>query len=104
MPLIEAMRMGTPVLCSDCSSLSEVGGDAVLMFDARKSQTIVTALIQLVTTPTIRIHLQTSGILRAKDYSNSQTMTKEYLDFLLAFANNKTGDSPSSQRFFAVSL
>lgn len=86
MPIIEAMRMGIPVLCSDCSSLPEVGGDAILMFDARKPQTIVKSLIQIITTPSLRIQLQSKGSLRAEQYSDSLNMARNYLNFLLAIA------------------
>jgi glycosyltransferase involved in cell wall biosynthesis len=35
MPVLEAMTCGTPVACSDVSSLPEVVGDAALLFDPR---------------------------------------------------------------------
>ena len=35
MPLLEAFDAGTPVLCSNSTSLPEVGGDAVLSCDPR---------------------------------------------------------------------
>ena len=33
MPVLEAMRRGTPVACADATSLPEVVGDAALLFD-----------------------------------------------------------------------
>ncbi len=35
-PVIEAMRSGSPVICSSAASLPEVGGDAAVYFDPRR--------------------------------------------------------------------
>ncbi len=37
-PVIEAMRVGSPVICSTAASLPEVGGDAVIPFDPSSSE------------------------------------------------------------------
>lgn len=44
MPVIEALRVGTPVACSDTTSLPEVGGDAVEYFDPKSPEEIVAAV------------------------------------------------------------
>jgi glycosyltransferase involved in cell wall biosynthesis len=46
-PLLEAMRRGTPVACSRASSLPEVAGDAARYFDPLKVQDIADALLEL---------------------------------------------------------
>ena len=33
LPVLEAMSMGCPVICSNTSSIPEVGGDAAFLFD-----------------------------------------------------------------------
>lgn len=40
-PVLEAMRFGKPVLCSNVTSLPEVAGDAALYFDPRKPMEIL---------------------------------------------------------------
>src|SRR5258708_38923249 len=47
-PVIEAMRCGTPVLCSDTSSLPELAGDAALLVDPVDVQAITDWLARLV--------------------------------------------------------
>jgi len=44
MPIIESLRQGTPVACSNSSSLPEVGGDAVEYFDPKCPGDIATAV------------------------------------------------------------
>ena len=40
LPVLEAMRRGTPVACSNTSSMPEVGGEAVLYFDPTDTASI----------------------------------------------------------------
>jgi glycosyltransferase involved in cell wall biosynthesis len=44
LPVLEAMRRGVPVACSDRSSLPEVAGDAALLFDPDDAGAITTAI------------------------------------------------------------
>ncbi len=37
-PVVEAMRAGSPVICSSAASMPEVGGDAVVYFDPRRPE------------------------------------------------------------------
>jgi glycosyltransferase involved in cell wall biosynthesis len=43
MPVLEAMRRGTPVACADATSLPEVVGDAALLFDPTDADAIAAA-------------------------------------------------------------
>ena len=47
LPVLEAMRRGVPVACSNASALPEVGGDAVLYFDPRHPEEIAAAIERL---------------------------------------------------------
>jgi glycosyltransferase involved in cell wall biosynthesis len=43
-PLVEAMRLGTPVVVSDIPIFREIGGDAALYFDPDDPESLVAAL------------------------------------------------------------
>jgi glycosyltransferase involved in cell wall biosynthesis len=47
MPLVEAFHAGTPVLCSNTSSLPEVGGDAVLSCDPTDPEAMGRLMLEL---------------------------------------------------------
>ncbi|MGQ7868041.1 glycosyltransferase family 4 protein [Sunxiuqinia sp. sy24] len=47
LPVLEAMRAGIPVICSNTSSLPEVGGDAVLYVDPSQPRQLAEAMSQL---------------------------------------------------------
>ncbi len=83
MPVIEAMRQGIPVLCSNSTSLPEVGGDAVLMFDPLNPKSIVTSIIKIMTDKSLRQNLSVKGIIRAELYNKPYQMGQEYLNFFL---------------------
>jgi glycosyltransferase involved in cell wall biosynthesis len=46
-PLVEAMRLGTPVVVSDIPIFREIGGDAALFFDPGNPESLVAALWSL---------------------------------------------------------
>ena len=48
-PLIEAMASGTPIVCSDSTSLPEVVGDCALLFNPLDVQNISDSIIQIMT-------------------------------------------------------
>jgi glycosyltransferase involved in cell wall biosynthesis len=47
MPVLEAMRRGTPVACADATSLPEVVGEAALLFDPLSVEAIAAAMREL---------------------------------------------------------
>ncbi|MBQ8133032.1 MAG: glycosyltransferase family 4 protein [Clostridia bacterium] len=69
LPVLEAMAKGTPVLCSDSSSIPEVGGDAVLTFSPYKENEIVEQLLKLINTVHLRDEMISKGIVRAKCFN-----------------------------------
>jgi glycosyltransferase involved in cell wall biosynthesis len=68
-PALEAMACGTPVACSNVSSLPEVVGGAGLTFDPEDTATIATAVRRLATQPRLREELAQAGLDRAKRFS-----------------------------------
>ena len=77
-PLLEAMAFGKPVLCSNVGSLPEVGGDAVLYFDPRKPDEIVSCLAKIRSDTALVNQLVDRGNQRLKLFDGEQ-MAREYL-------------------------
>jgi glycosyltransferase involved in cell wall biosynthesis len=61
MPVLEAMRRGVPVACSNVSALPEVAGDAAELFDPRDPAAIAAALRTLLGDPQRRDELVRRG-------------------------------------------
>jgi glycosyltransferase involved in cell wall biosynthesis len=68
LPPLEAMACGTPVACSDVSSLPEVVGDAAVTFDPTRVDAIAEALLRLWTSPNLLMDLWARGIRRAQRF------------------------------------
>ncbi len=73
LPILEAMAKGTPVLCSNSSSLPEVGGKAVLTFDPYKSDDLCDKLTRIIENPQLRDGMIKLGLERAKEFSFEKT-------------------------------
>ncbi len=67
-PLLEAMRYDVPVVCSDVASLPEVAGDAALLIDPRRPDSLVAALTRLLDEPVLRHTLIAAGRRRVTQY------------------------------------
>ena len=78
-PVLEAMAAGIAVLCSDVTSLPEVGGDAVLYFDPRKPAEIWNALERLVNEPGLREKLIANGLQRSLLFQGPERMANQYV-------------------------
>ena len=77
-PVLEAMSIGKPVLCSNTTSLPEVAGKAALYFDPRKPGDIVNCLERVSKDSSLRKDLVKQGYARAADFS-PEIMTRKYL-------------------------
>lgn len=68
MPIVEAMRCGVPVICSNTSSMPEVSGDAALLADPSKHEEIAEAMMTLYKDENLRSELIRKGFERAKQF------------------------------------
>lgn len=68
-PILEAMVCGTPVICSDISSLPEVGGNAVIYCDAHDVNNIKENIKQVLEDKNLQNHMILQGLARAKKFS-----------------------------------
>jgi glycosyltransferase involved in cell wall biosynthesis len=69
LPVLEAMRRGIPVACSNTSSMPEVGGEAVLYFDPRDTASIADAITLLVSDGELRERLAGAGHERQRMFT-----------------------------------
>jgi glycosyltransferase involved in cell wall biosynthesis len=86
LPLLEAMRHGLPVACSDRSSLPEVVGDAALLFDPTDQEAVTAAVLRLVRDEALRRDLAERGRERARTFSWSRTAARTLASYRLAIA------------------
>jgi glycosyltransferase involved in cell wall biosynthesis len=68
-PVIEAMSCGTPVVCSNASSLPEVAGEAALLVDPMDVASLAAALAQVATDAGLRRELIERGFRQASRFS-----------------------------------
>lgn len=66
LPVLEAMSTGTPVLCSNTSSLPEVGGKAVVYADPGNPSDFADKIIKIIRNESLRSELIQKGLQRAR--------------------------------------
>lgn len=69
LPVLEAMACGVPVMCSNRTSLPEVGGDAVAYFDPESEDDMSGVIWEVATQPEMRERLSQKGLQRAQRFS-----------------------------------
>jgi glycosyltransferase involved in cell wall biosynthesis len=94
-PVLEAMAFGKPVLCSNVGSLPEVGGDAVLYFDPRKPDELVSCLAKISSDTALVNELVNKGYQRLQLFEGEQ-MAKEYLKIFETVVFNRGQSSQTS--------
>jgi glycosyltransferase involved in cell wall biosynthesis len=68
-PMLEAMRCGTPVITSNTSSMPEVSGGAALLIDPYKPEEITEAMIKLINNNDLRQDLIEKGFQQSAKFS-----------------------------------
>jgi len=79
LPVVEAMACGTPVLTSNTSSLTEVGGDAAVCVDPLDVAAIRRGLEELLGDGALRRDYRRAGLVRAAGFS-WRTAAKEVIE------------------------
>ena len=83
LPVLEAMALEKPVICSNVTSLPEVAGDAALYVDPSKPWEIVNAIERIATDKNLRKRLIDQGRHRLAESGGPEKMAREYLDVFL---------------------
>lgn len=73
LPVLEAMRRGVPVACSNTSSLPEVAGDAALLFDPLDVGAIRSAMQRVLGDRAFAGELRAAGLAQAARFSWERT-------------------------------
>lgn len=72
-PLLEAMQMGTPVVCIPAGSVREVGGDAVMYADPPDGTGIAEAVLRVLDDDAVRQALVGAGQEQVRGFSFAET-------------------------------
>jgi glycosyltransferase involved in cell wall biosynthesis len=91
LPLLEAMHLGAPVVCSNIGSLPEVGGDAARFFDPRSDDQIADAILGVIGDAALRGQLVEAGHQQVARFSYARTATET----LAAFRHIAAGRLPA---------
>lgn len=73
MPVLEAMACGTPVVCSNRTSLPEVAGDAAVVVDAEDTSKAADSLSSLLADSDMRTRLVEAGFAHARTFTWRKT-------------------------------
>ena len=92
LPILEAMKCGTPVIAGDRTSIPEVAGEAALLFDPFDVQSLVEALKRTLNDSDYRATLSARGLQRANEF-NWQTTAR----LTLAVYEKAAGQTGASQ-------
>lgn len=79
-PVVEAMSLNIPVLCSNLTSLPEVAADAALTFDPRDPMQIAENLLTTASNDSLRKELIEKGKKRVVNFLDINQMATDYLD------------------------
>ena len=69
LPVLEAMRRGAPVACSNASAVPEVAGDAALLFDPQRPRDLAAAVTRLLRDRGLADELAARGRARAAEFT-----------------------------------
>ena len=83
-PLVEAMRMGTPIVCAATTSLPEIAGPAARYFDPNRPEEIARVVAHLWNDANGRARLATQGRIRGRRFTAERLVREHRTSFLRA--------------------
>ena len=93
LPVLEAMRRGVPVACSNRSSLPEVAGDAALLFDPEDPRAITAAIERLLRDPAEAQRLRSAGREQAARFTWAATARATVASYERALGRRTVGSA-----------
>ncbi len=88
LPILEAMKLGVPVISSNQGSLPEVGGDAVVYFDPYVSGSLKSAISKLLENPSLQKTNIQKGKIRDAHFTWKKTATGTHAVYEKIIAGN----------------
>jgi glycosyltransferase involved in cell wall biosynthesis len=82
LPVLEAMACGTPVVCSNSSSLPEIVGDAAIMLDPLDQEAWLATIRELLQSEALREKMRAKGLQRARMFSWEETARRTWEAYL----------------------
>lgn len=73
LPVVKSMKVGTPVITSNVSSLPEIAGNSALLVDPNSATDISLAIEKIATSPSLRTKLSRLGQKQAQKFSWPKT-------------------------------
>jgi hypothetical protein len=98
LPVVEAMRCGTPVVTTTASSLPEVAGDAALLVDPEDPAALAGAIARLAADPGLRDTLRQRGFDQALRFDGAQLATSTIESYRRAAAPPDPSGIPGAGR------
>jgi len=89
LPVLEAMRFGTPVACSGRSALLEVADDAALLFDPTDQKAVTDAVRRLLLDERLRQDLARRGLERSRQFTWRETAAATLAAYRTAIAAHR---------------
>jgi len=85
LPILEAFSCGCPAILSDCSSLTEVGGDAAYYFNPTDPDSMRSAIHNVINDEKLRCQMISKGKKRVQEFSwkNTAIATKRVYENLI---------------------
>lgn len=92
LPVLEAMASGTPVICSNTSSLPEVAGDAAMIISPDDEEKFAETMLCLLNEAYLQRTYRAKGLLRAEEFSWDKT-ARQTLDAFEALFTEGSDES-----------
>jgi glycosyltransferase involved in cell wall biosynthesis len=89
LPLLEAMRCGCPVACSNAGSMPEIAGDGALFFDPDAPEEMQSVLESIVLSEYLADTLRVRGYERERKFSWEQCVSRTAELYRLVVTGNK---------------
>jgi glycosyltransferase involved in cell wall biosynthesis len=91
LPVLEAMARGVPVACANVAALSEVAGDAALLFDPESQDDVTAAVRRVLEDRAFAERLARRGHERVKEFTWERTGTSTLAGYRRAIATRLGG-------------
>ena len=68
LPIVKSLKVGTPIITSNISSMPEVGGKAAIYVDPNSTEQLTQAIIKVIKSTTLKNRLRSKGLIQAKKF------------------------------------